>query len=64
MHTLWHGYSPVNLLYIFRTAFRRNTSGGLLLKRKFFLNKIPVSLKQYQKEKQQQQYKEFMRHIS
>ena len=28
--TLLHGYSPVNLLHIFRTAFRRNTSGWLL----------------------------------
>ena len=26
-----HGYSPVNLLHIFRTAFLRSTSGGLLL---------------------------------
>ena len=29
--TLWHGCSPVNLLHIFRTAFRKNTYGGLLL---------------------------------
>ena len=29
--TLRHGYSPVNLLYIFRTCFPRNTSGWLLL---------------------------------
>ena len=27
----WHGCSPVNLLYIFRTPFAKNTSGGLLL---------------------------------
>ena len=30
--TLWHGYSPVNSLHIFRTPFLKNTSGRLLLK--------------------------------
>ena len=29
--TLWHGYSPVNLLHIFRTPFPKNSSEGLLL---------------------------------
>ena len=29
--TLWHGYSPVNSLHIFRTTFNKNTSRGLLL---------------------------------
>ena len=29
--TLWHGYSRVNLLYIFRTPFPKKSSGGLLL---------------------------------
>ena len=29
--TLQHGYSPVNLLHIFRTPFSKNTSGRLLL---------------------------------
>ena len=29
--TLQHGCYPVNLLYIFRTPFYKNTSGGLLL---------------------------------
>ena len=29
--TLRHGYSPVNLLHIFRTPFPKNTHGGLLL---------------------------------
>ena len=29
--TLWYGYSPVNLLHIFRTPLLKNTSGGLLL---------------------------------
>ena len=29
---LWHGCSPVNLLYIFRTPFYKNIYGGLLLK--------------------------------
>ena len=29
---LRHGYSPVNLLHIFRTFFLRNSSSGLLLK--------------------------------
>ena len=29
--TLWHGYSPVNLLHIFRIRFPKNTSGRLLL---------------------------------
>ena len=28
---LWHGYSPANLLHIFRTPFPKNTSGRLLL---------------------------------
>ena len=28
---LWHGWSPVNLLYIFGTPFPRKTSGQLLL---------------------------------
>ena len=28
---LRQGYSPVNLLHIFRTPFLKNTSGGLLL---------------------------------
>ena len=30
---LRHGYSPVNLLHIFRTPFPKSTSGGLLLNR-------------------------------
>ena len=34
--TLRHGYSPVNLLHIFRTPFLKNTSGGLLLNRDNF----------------------------
>ena len=29
--TLRHGYSPVNLLHIFRTPFHKNSSGGLFL---------------------------------
>ena len=29
--TLRHGYSPVNLLHIFKTPFVKDTSGGLLL---------------------------------
>ena len=29
--SLRYGYSPVNVLYIFRTPFPKNTSGGLLL---------------------------------
>ena len=33
---LWHGYSLVNLLHIFRTPFLKNTSGGLLLNRENF----------------------------
>ena len=28
---LWHAYSSVHLLHIFRTPFLKNTSGGLLL---------------------------------
>ena len=28
--TFWHGYSPINLLHIFRTHFAKSTSGGLL----------------------------------
>ena len=33
--TLWDECSPVNLLYIFRAPFPRNTYGGLLLKQVF-----------------------------
>ena len=29
--TLWHGYSPVNLLHFFGALFSKNTSGWLLL---------------------------------
>ena len=29
--TLWHGFSPVTLLHIFRTPFPKNTSGGRFL---------------------------------
>ena len=29
---LWHGFSPVNLLHIYRTPFPENTPGGLLVK--------------------------------
>ena len=29
--TRQHGWSPVNLLHIFRTPFLKNTSGGLFL---------------------------------
>ena len=29
--TFWHGYSPLDLLYIFRTPFYKNICGGLLL---------------------------------
>ena len=29
--TLQHGCSAVNLMYIFRTPFAKNTTGGLLL---------------------------------
>ena len=28
---LWHGFSHVDLLHIFRKPFPKNTSGGLLL---------------------------------
>ena len=34
--TLQHGRSPVNLLDIFRTSFRKNTYGVLLLDETFF----------------------------
>ena len=34
--TLRHGCSPVNLVHIFRKPFRKNTSGGLLLKLVWF----------------------------
>ena len=34
--TLWHGCSPVNLLYIFRTAFTKNTSGRLPRYQQFY----------------------------
>ena len=33
---LWHVFSPVNLLHIFRTTFSKNTSRWLLLKSKQF----------------------------
>ena len=28
---LWYGWSPVNVLHIFKTPFLKNTPGGLLL---------------------------------
>ena len=31
--TLRHGFSPVNLLHIFRIPFPKNTSGGLRLRK-------------------------------
>ena len=34
---LWHGWSPINMLDIFRTPFPRNTSGWLLL---YFWNTV------------------------
>ena len=44
---LRHGCSPVHLLHIFRTHFRRNTSGWLLLQGidewPFPLNKVGAS---------------------
>ena len=39
--TLWHGYSPVNLMHIFRITFPKNTSGGLLL-RDLLTNKLSL----------------------
>ena len=30
--TFRHGFSPLNLIHIFRTLFYRNTCGGVLLK--------------------------------
>ena len=38
---LRHGCSPVNLLYIFRTPFPRNTSGRLLLEDDFDDKELP-----------------------
>ena len=35
--TLWHGFSPLNLLHVFRTPFPKNTSGCLLL-----IQSIPI----------------------
>ena len=44
-----HGYSPVNLLHIFRTLFSRNISGWLLLflvfRMKIFLLKTQIIVK-------------------
>ena len=37
---LWYGYSPVNLLHIFRTSFPRNTFGWLLLSNAINLSHI------------------------
>ena len=43
--TLKHGFSPVNLLHIFRTLFPKNTSGGLLLNAMFLrVSKKPYAL--------------------
>ena len=38
--TLWHGFSDVNLLHIFRTPFSRNTSEWLILNSNFFMDEI------------------------
>ena len=40
--TLRHGYSPVNLLYIFRTLFSMNTSGQLTLCDRYALSYPPL----------------------
>ena len=37
--TLWHGWSPVNLLDIFWTPIPKNCSGGLLLETQLTSNK-------------------------
>ena len=44
---LWHGYSPVNLLHIFRTPFLKNTSEGqpleeMFVKRQFLRKVLPL----------------------
>ena len=36
--TLWHGYSPVNLLHIFRTPFPKDTSASVVRKYLFSAN--------------------------
>ena len=41
--TLRHGCSPVNLLYIFRTPFYKNTSGELLLNKTFISASISIN---------------------
>ena len=41
--TLRRGYSPVNVLHIFKTPFYKNTSGGLLLNHLYSLLRIPSS---------------------
>ena len=38
--TLRHGCSPENLLFIFRTPYPKNISGGLLLQIKFSFNDL------------------------
>ena len=44
--TLCDGCSPVNLLYILRTPFPKNTSGGLLLnKEKFSMGVILTNMR-------------------
>ena len=46
--TLWHGFSPVNLLHIFRTPCYKYTSGRLLLEfRVFFVKKFALNLENY-----------------
>ena len=41
--TLRHGYSPVNLLHIFRIPFTKNTFGGLILQNELFLLQLMFS---------------------
>ena len=48
--TLWHGCSPVNLLYIFRKHFNKNASGGLLLWRDFRHKEILYDIYIYMKQ--------------
>ena len=40
---LRHGYSPVNLLHIFRIPFTKNTFGGLILQNELFLLQLMFS---------------------
>ena len=58
--TLRHGCSPVNLLYIFRTPFPENISGGLSLQISYLINQKGYICLHYSKKTNSKLLNEFI----